>query len=264
MNDAFQIAATGLDAHRQQVDVIADNLANMATPGFRRGRVAFVDMVDTARTAAPSPDGSTAGTAGAVAARGRGVAVDSVWRVQEPAALRETGSAWDLAIAGEGFLEVQAADGRRLYARGGTLAVGADGRLATSTGHALAVDVRIPDDLRELKIDGQGRVLLRTGRQVQPDEAGQIEIVRFAAPERLRAVGGGLFEAVDAAGPPMAERLRDGGAAVFRQGFLETSNVRLVEEFSALMIAQRGYEASLKVVQAADEMLGMVNNLRRS
>lgn len=263
MIDALHIAGTGLEAQRRHVEVLADNLANLATPAFRRGRVGFTELVHVQAATAQMPPGEVLADRHDPVARGRGVAVESVWRSHDPAALRETGSAWDLAIEGEGFIEVHADDGRRLYSRAGRLSIDSDGWLATATGHRLAADIRVPDDVRDVAIDAQGRVTLRPGSRQQEQEVGRIELVLFASPERLRPAGAGLHEAVDASGPPVTARAGEAGAGVFRQGHLEGSNVRLVEEFSALVLAQRAYEASLKVFQTADEMLGLVNNLRR-
>jgi len=261
--EALHIAGTGLEAQRRHVEVLADNLANLATPAFRRGRVGFAELVQVKSDATQQSAGDAPAGRDVAVGRGRGVAVDSVWRSHEPAALRETGSAWDLAIEGEGFVEVHADDGRRLYGRAGRLSVGSDGWLQTATGHRLAADIRVPDDMREIAIDVQGRVTLRAGSRLSEQEVGRIELIQFASPERLRPAGPGLYEAVDASGPPVTARAGESGAGVFRQGHLEGSNVRLVEEFSSLVLAQRAYEASLKVFQTADEMLGLVNNLRR-
>ena len=264
MIEALHIAGTGLEAQRRHVEVLADNLANLATPAYRRGRVGFAELVHVKPDVAMQMAAGVMPAASEVSAgRGRGVAVESVWRSHEPAALRETGSAWDLAIDGEGFVEVHADDGRRLYSRAGRLAIDGDGWLGTATGHRLAADIRVPDDVRDIAIDAQGRVTLRTGSRSQAREVGRIELVQFATPERLQPAGAGLYEAVDASGPPVTARAGESGAGMFRQGYLEGSNVRLVEEFSSLVLAQRAYEASLRVFQTADEMLGLVNNLRR-
>jgi flagellar basal-body rod protein FlgG len=261
MFDALQIAATGMNAQQQNVDAIANNLANVNTNGFKRARVSFTDLVSRQAEAA-AMSGATDPDSG-LAMRGTGVSVAHVTRSFEPGEARQTGSVYDVTIGGDGFLEVLMPDGSRAYTRGGTLRVSADGQLATASGQPLKPGINIPDDVQELAISTDGRVQVKTARHPAAVEVGQLELVRFISPSGLEPLGEGLFRATEAAGEPMAGRPGQDGLGSIRQGFVEGSNVKMVEEMVNLMVAQRAYEASVKVVQASDEMLGMVNNLRK-
>jgi flagellar basal-body rod protein FlgG len=259
MFDALQIAATGMHAQQQNVDTIANNLANVNTTGFKKARVSFSDLVARQAQAAGTPEGEAA----AAAMRGTGVSVARIARSFDAGEARQTDSAYDVAIAGDGFIEVQLPDGGRAYSRGGTLRISADGQLATTSGHALKPGLSIPEDVTDLTITADGRVQVKTSRNPQVVELGQLELVRFVAPGHLEPLGEGLFRAGEAAGEPIAGRAGQDGLGTIRQGFVEGSNVKMVDEMVNLMVAQRAYEASVKVVQASDEMLGMVNNLRK-
>jgi flagellar basal-body rod protein FlgG len=262
MFDALQIAATGMHAQQQNVDAIANNLANVNTNGFKKARVSFTDLVtrqvDAASAAAASSEADAS-----LPMRGTGVAVAHVARSFDAGEARKTDSAYDVTIGGDGFLEVLMPDGSRAYTRGGTLRVSADGQLATASGQPLKPGINIPDDVQDLTITTDGRVQIKTARHPAAVEVGQLELVRFISPAGLEPLGEGLFRANEAAGEPIAGRAGQDGLGSIRQGYLEGSNVKMVEEMVNLMVAQRAYEASVKVVQASDEMLGMVNNLRK-
>lgn len=260
MFDALQIAATGMHAQQQNVDTIANNLANVNTTGFKKSRVSFTDLV---AQQAEAGNRAQAGEAPQLALRGTGVAMAQMIRSFDAGEAKKTDSAYDITIAGDGFIEVVMPDGGKAYTRGGTLRVTEDGQLATASGHALKPGISIPEDVQDLTITADGRVQVKTARHPQPMEVGQLELVRFIAPTALEPLGDGLFRATEPAGEPMVARAGQDGVGTIRQGFLEGSNVKLVEEMVNLMVAQRAYEASVKVVQASDEMLGMVNNLRK-
>jgi flagellar basal-body rod protein FlgG len=141
--------------------------------------------------------------------------------------------------------------------------VNADGVLATQDGTPLKPNLSIPDNAEAFLVSSSGRVQVRLPGQANPVELGQLEMVRFAHPQGLLAQGGNLYRATEASGEPIGSRPGEDGVGTLAQGFLEGSNVKLVEEMVDLMVAQRAYEASVKVVQASDEMLGMINGLRR-
>lgn len=264
MFDALQIAATGMHAQQQNVDAIANNLANVNTNGFKKARVSFTDLVARQTDlAAGDAAGGGAVDGSAEILRGAGVAVGRVGRSFDAGEARKTDSAYDVTIAGDGFIEVSLPDGGKAYTRGGTLRVTADGQLATASGQVLKPGINIPDDVQDLTITQDGRVQVRTTHNANAVELGQLELVRFMAPAGLEALGDGLFRATEQAGEPIAGRAGQDGLGAIRQGYLEGSNVKLVDEMVNLMVAQRAYEASVKVVQASDEMLGMVNNLRK-
>lgn len=270
MIEALQIAATGMKAQQQSVDTIANNLVNVNTMGFKRARVSFTDLVTRQAAAAPQ-DGAGFESIGEAAkgggrgggGMGVGVATASVLRSFDQGEARQTGSAYDVMIDGDGFFEVVLPDGGRGYSRGGSLIVNTDGELATPSGHALKPGITIPQDAQELRIEADGRVFVRDAHQSRAMEVGQLDVVRFAGPSAMEAIGDGVYKATPAAGEPMAGRAGRDGMGAVRQGHLEASNVKMVDEMVGLMVAQRAYEASVKVAQASDEMLGLINNLRR-
>lgn len=259
MLESLHIGATGMHAQQLQVDAIANNLANVNTAGFKKGRVSFADLMARATLQGRAGEGPMAAAQGAAA----GVAPGTASKVFDAGELKKTESPLDVAIQGDGFLELAMPDGTRAYTRGGALKVNADGQLALQDGTPLKPAILIPDNAEQLVLAGSGRVQVKLPGQAAPVEAGQLELVRFTNPQGLLAQGGGIYRATDASGEPIGGRPGEDGMGSLMQGYLEGSNVKLVEEMVALMLAQRAYEASSKVVQAADEMLAMINGLRR-
>jgi flagellar basal-body rod protein FlgG len=196
-------------------------------------------------------------------AAGAGVGLPATSKLFDAGEMKKTESPWDIAIQGDGFLELTLPDGTRAYTRGGSFKVNADGQLATAAGIPLKPGLLIPENAEAVTVSATGRVQVRMPGQSQPIEAGQLEMVRFANTAGLLAQGGGMYRATDASGEPIGGKPGEDGMGLLAQGFLEGSNVKMVEEMVNLMVAQRAYEASVKVVQASDEMLAMVNGLRR-
>jgi len=265
MFDALSIGATGMQAQQLSVDTIANNLANVNTIGYKKGRVSFADLMARDSAAAVTPNGEElrAGLLASPQGIGAGVAVASLAKVFDAGELKKTDSQFDLAIQGEGFVEVLLPDGTSAFTRGGTLQVNKDGLLATSAGNVLKPAIAVPDKTQALVITSGGRVQARLQNQTDLLDLGQIDLVRFNGAGQLTALGDNLYRASEGSGDPVTLRAGEEGMGTFAQGFLETSNVKMVDEMVSLMLAQRAYEASVKVVQAADEMLGMVNNLRK-
>ena len=258
MFDALAIGATGMQAHQAQVDAIANNLANVNTTGFKKNRASFSELVVSGVQGARD----AAGVFGA-AGIGAGVQLGAAAKVFDAGDLKKTDAPLDLAIVGEGFLEVAMPDGTRAYARGGSLKVNAEGLLATDAGLPLKPGIAIPDNAQGITISPTGAVQVRLPGQATPVDVGQLELARFANPQGLLAQGANVYRATDASGEPIGGRPGEDGMGTLAQGALESSNVKLVEEMVNLMVAQRAYEANVKVVQASDEMLGMINGLRR-
>jgi flagellar basal-body rod protein FlgG len=258
MNDALYIAATGMQSQQLSVDTIANNMANATTPGFKRGRVSFQDLMYREPTAAALPD--TAGVASAV--HGSGVGVSSVLKFFGAGELTPSDNPLDLAVRGDGFLEVQLADGSTAYWRGGALQVTAEGWLANADGNVLKPQIQVGRDGRPWAITSDGHVSGRdsAGRAF---ELGRLDLHTFANPSGLKALGGNLYRPTDDSGESIMTRPGVDGAATLVQGAQEQANVKLVDEMVKLMMAQRAYEMNVKVIQAADEMLGMSNNLRK-
>ncbi|ROZ63184.1 flagellar basal-body rod protein FlgG [Ramlibacter sp. WS9] len=265
MFDALYIGATGMQAQQLNVETIANNLSNANTVGFKKGRVGFSDLMvrESNRLAQPSAEDLRSGALAQSQRVGAGVGISGIGKIFDSGELRKTESPFDIAIRGEGFLEVTMPDGSSAYTRGGSLKVNKDGLLATQAGYPLKPAIAIPDNAQSVVIGADGRVLIKVTNQATPIEAGQFELVRFAGVGQLAAQGDNLYRANEASGEAIAMRAGDEGVGTLAQGFLEGSNVKMVDEMVNLMLAQRAYEASVKVVQAADEMLGMVNNLRK-
>lgn len=253
MNDALYIAATGMKAQTGQLDAIANNVANASTPGFKRSSLRFGDLVSA------EPGAQGLGEKAAVAA---GVRIGALQRSFAAGELRRTDDVMSIAIQGEGFLEVQLPDGSAAFARGVRLQTNADGLLATADGLVLRQHIHVPGDVRALLVGEDGQVQGRddAGRTVA---LGRIELAVFASPAGLVPIGDGLWRSGTSSGEAVLAPPGEAGAGRLKQGYQEASNVQLVEEMVQLMVAQRAYEMNVKVMQAADEIAGMTNNLRK-
>jgi flagellar basal-body rod protein FlgG len=262
MNDALYIAATGMNAQQTSVDTIANNLANANTPGFKRSAVSFQDLMRHESTDAAA--GLSAAASLSTPGRAQGVGIVSTLKYFGAGELRVTDSPMDLAVRGEGFIEVQMPDGTPAFTRGGALVVNKDGLLATAEGQVLKPAIHVGRDIKNLKIAADGTISATdanfTNRTV---ELGRLELVSFANPSGLESLGGKVYRATEASGDALTLKAGEAGVGAFAQGFVESSNVKLVDEMVSLMVAQRAYEMNVKVIQAADDMLGMSNNLRR-
>lgn len=264
MFDALYIGATGMQAQQFNIDTIANNLANVNTTGYKKGRINFSDLMvrDTSRMAALGNDAAS-GLLSPSSRLGAGVGIASLAKMFDMGDLKKTDSAFDVTIQGEGFIEVVMPDGSRAYTRGGTLKMNKDGQLATQAGFPLKPGIVIPDNTQTLIIQPDGRVQAKVGNQATPTDIGVLELVRFNSPQGLLAQGDNLYRSSEASGDAIAAKPGEDGVGALSQGYLEGSNVKLVEEMVNLMIGQRVYEANVKVVQASDEMLGMINGLRK-
>jgi len=265
MFDALYIAATGMHAHQSQVDAIAHNVANLNTVGFRRSVVSFSEA-----TASVSPVSSNTGVEGVGVPtsvlntlRGAGALAHSTLSTTG-GELKQTNQPLDIAIDGNGFLEVVRPDGTPGYTRAGALSINPDGLLALDDGTPLAGRIALPPDAKEIRINAEGTVLAVVEGQTDPVEAGHIELVTFGNPAALEAVGGNQFVATAESGAARAGTPSQEGLGAIRQGFLESSNVELVEEMVAMMLAQRAFELDGRVVQAADQMMAITNGLYRT
>lgn len=254
MNDALYIAATGMQAQQQSIDTIANNLANVNTVAFKRSRVNFQELMQADTAHATSKAG----------ALGMGISADSVAKDFTVGALTPTSSPMDLAINGSGFIEVTMADGSRGYSRGGSLQVSKDSFLTTSNGHVLRPAIHVPTNVASITIAADGKVSAQTASQSQAFEIGQVELVNFANPGALQAQGNGVYTPTEASGEANYGKPGSQGMGTLVQGSLENSNVTLVDEMVNLMVAQRAYELSSKVIQASDEIMSLTNNLRRA
>ncbi|MFL6661610.1 MAG: flagellar basal-body rod protein FlgG [Rhizobacter sp.] len=258
MLDSLYIAATGMNAQQLNVDTISNNLANVSTTGFKRARVSFEDLVSR-----QIPRSLRLLGADGAARYGTGVAVGGTSQVFVAGDLKKTEQPYDLAIRGNGFFEVTRTDGSRAYTRDGAFQLDADGTLVTAGGLTLNPALRVPSDATNILIDAAGKVTATLPNEAQPAELGTIELFGFMNPAGLKAEGNNLYSTTERSGDAIPGKAGEQGMGAVAQGFLEASNVRLVDEFVNLIVAQRAYEASSKAIQAADEMLGITNNLRR-
>ncbi len=265
MNDALYIAATGMKTQTAQIDTIANNVANASTPGFKRSQLRFGDLMVAA------PAGSGTGAAGAmqpaldgVLSMGTpaGVALAGEQRSFTAGELRRVDDAMALAIQGEGFLELALPDGSAAYTRGGHLELNAERLLSTAGGLALKPRIHVPTDVHQVQIRADGEVL-GFDEQGRSTPLGRLDLVNFSRPAGLSPMGDGLWRATQASGDALSAPAGEAGLGRLQQGFQEASNVQLVEEMVQLMAAQRAYEMNVKVIQAADEIAGMTNNLRK-
>jgi len=260
MLDAMYIGAAGMQAQQTNVEVISNNLANVNTASFKKGKVSFEDLLyrDSLRPV-------SSGIAGAQATGrvGLGVAVASTGKVFTDGELKQSESPLDVAIRGRGFFEVVMPDGSAAYTRAGNFQVNADGFLSTADGYLLRPSIQIPADATNVVIDTTGKVSVSLPGEKTRTDVGQIEMAVFANPGGLTALGGNLYTTSERSGDPAIGHGGDQGFGTLSQGFTEASNVKLVDEMISLVVAQRAYEVNAKVIQAADEMLGMSNNLRR-
>lgn len=169
----------------------------------------------------------------------------------------------DVAIKGDGFVEVETADNGTAYYRGGTLTVDKDGMLATGDGHAIKPSIHVGNDGASMIVQADGQVLVQAPGQAEPAQVGHLDLVRFADTTGLVPLGANLYQSSARSGEPITGRAGEDGLGTLAQGYTEASNVNLVEEMINLMVAQRAYESNVKIIQAADDMLSMSNNLRR-
>jgi flagellar basal-body rod protein FlgG len=257
MLESLYIGATGLHAQQVFVDTIANNLANLNTPGFKKARVDFQDLMYRELSRATSPDGARA----TLQRAGGGVGVANASKVFGAGELRRTERPLDVAIRGDGFIEVVLPDGGQAFSRGGTLQVNKEGLLATAEGFALRSSIHVPGDTQTLTIGADGRVL--AGAAGRSTEVGQIGLAKFANPGALKPLGDNLYRATESSGDPVHGRSGDESFGQLAQGFAEQSNVRLSDEMVSLMVAQRAYEVNAKLVQISDELMSMSNNLRK-
>jgi flagellar basal-body rod protein FlgG len=261
MFDSLFIGVTGMRAQQMQIDTIAHNVANLNTTGFRRNTVSFAEVSSVDSPLTPSP--LATGIAAALAPRGAGTYA-KVALSSSGGELQATGEVFDLAIDGAGFLEVLRPDGTPAYTRAGALRLNDDGALVLADGTPLASRIDLPPDATGVEIAPDGRVLVRVAGLEEPIEAGRIELVSFMNPSGLEAIGGNLLVATGESGEALSGIPGENGLGTLRQGFLESSNVRMIDELVTLMLAQRAFEMNGKVVQAADQMLAITNGLYRS
>jgi flagellar basal-body rod protein FlgG len=253
MNPALKTAATGMAAQQTRTEVIANNLANVNTTGFKRSRAQFEDLLYQTMQGPQVLGSSESNTAPAIQV-GRGTRLSGIQRLHSQGALEATGRSLDVAIDGEGFFPVQIAGGQTAYTRDGSFQISDQGVLVTSDGYQIGSGIKIPEDVTDVTISATGVVSASKGAGSEAQELGRIELARFANPSGLQSMGQNIYAATPASGEATTGYPQDDGMGRLVQGQLEGSNVEIVQEMVDMISAQRAYELNSKAVKAADEM----------
>jgi len=256
------IAASGMQSQQMNIDVCANNLANVNTAGFKRSRLDFQDlMYQTIKLPGTVAGGGAVIPVGMQLGQGcRPVAIQKIF-VQGD--YEQTGNELDLAIEGAGFFQVTLPDGETAYTRSGAFKKDSEGRLCSSDGYLLSPGITIPEDAVKVSVEADGTVSVLQAGQSSPTQVGTIELATFVNPGGLVAQGKNLYIPSDASGTAITGTPGTTGLGTLAQGYLEMSNVSVVEEMVNMIVGQRAYEINSKAIQAADEMLQMANNLKR-
>ena len=253
-------AASGMSAQKLMIDVISNNLANVNTSGFKKSRADFQDLMYQTMAEA----GSTTASGGKVPTGiqiGMGTMPVGVHKMFSQGDFKSTDNDMDLAIEGKGFFKVINND-EEVYTRAGNFKQDADGYIVTSNGDKLQPEMTIPSDTVNIKIDKTGTVTAFNPSS-QGTTIGNIELYNFSNPAGLYSIGQNLMRATDASGDPIAGTPGSDGLGTIGQGFIEMSNVDVVEEMVSMIMAQRAYEITSKAIQTADNMLQIANNIKR-
>jgi flagellar basal-body rod protein FlgG len=257
---ALYSSAAGMESQQLNLDVIANNLANVNTTGFKRSKIEFQDLLyDTTRSAgAEQSNGNQLPTGLQIGHGSRAVATSKVFTEGE---LTQTGESLDMAIQGDGFFQVTMPDGTLAFTRDGAFKTSSSGQITTSDGLSVQSGFQpIPVGTTAITVSPEGTVSLNTSSGTTNF---QIQLVRFANPAGLQSVGRNLYIETPASGTPETGTPNQAGFGSLQQNYLEMSNVKVVEEMVNMIVAQRAYEVNSKAVQAADEMMQQSNNLRR-
>lgn len=258
MLDALYIASTSLHAQQDNINGISNNLANVNTPAFKKSRAMFDDLMYRE----PISSSSALQRVRDNMQVGMGAGVMDNSKVFTVGDLRPTENALDIAIRGKGFIEIELENGELAYTRTGSLRIDAEGYIETKSGDRLSSRIQVPPDASQIVIDETGVVLAKIGQQDALLDIGNIDLVNFLNTSSLRSAGEGVYLATDNSGPAMYSTPGDDGAGTLVQGFLEASNVDMIEELTELVLAQRAYQVNSQVIRASDEMMQTVNNLR--
>jgi flagellar basal-body rod protein FlgG len=252
---ALSIAATGMLAQQTNVEVIANNLANMNTTAYKEQRASFQDLLyQTIQSAgAQSSDAGTLLPSGIQL--GAGVRTAAVYRVTKSGDLKSTANPYDVAINGSGYFRVQMPDGTDAYTRDGNFSLSPEGQMVTQQGYVVAPGIALPSTTTQVTINTQGQVMATIPGQTAPQTVGQLELTRFPNDAGLKAMGDNLYSETASSGAPQAGVPGTTGYGTIQQYFLETSNVDPVSEITSLISAQRAYEMNSKVITSADQML---------
>ncbi len=259
---SLRTAALGMAAQQLNVDTIANNLANVNTTGYKKSSVEFQDLLyeniesgDTSRRDDMKKPGSIQ--------VGLGNKPVSTYKSFSQGAIDQTGNPLDVAINGKGFFQIKQPDGSYAYTRDGSFRVNATGNIVTSSGLRVFPEISIPEGVSDINISQDGVISVIIDGDVNPEEIGQFELTTFMNPAGMNALGGNLFVQTEASGDPAYGLAAEEGFGQILQGYLEKSNVDVVQEMINLIVSQRAYEINSKAVKTADELLAMTNNIKR-
>jgi flagellar basal-body rod protein FlgG len=259
---ALWTAASGMQSQQINIDVIANNLANVNTTGFKKSRPDFQDlMYQNLRTiGAPSTSSTEVPTGIQI---GLGSKVAAVSKVFTPGNITQTGNELDMAIEGDGFFQIIMPDGSTSYTRDGSFKKDSQGRVVNSDGYPLSPELVIPNNATRISIGNDGTVTVLQAGQSSPTSVGTIQLATFSNPAGLSSMGHNLYQPTDSSGTATTGTAGQNGIGNISQGSLEMSNVSVMEEMVNMIVSQRAYETNSKAVQAADDMLQQTNNIKR-
>jgi flagellar basal-body rod protein FlgG len=258
-SSAMHVAKTGLNAQQHKMQVIANNLANVNTTGFKRDRANFESLLyQTIKSGgAQTADGNMLTSASTV---GTGVNMVNTQKLYSQGSLISTDNSLDVAVDGSGFFQVMMPDGRMGYTRNGTFSRDGEGTLTTSSGYVVQPQIQIPDNVSEINISADGIVSVKLAGETQPQEVGQLSLANFANPRGLQPVGETFAVETPASGAPIEGAPLNGGFGKLVQGYLEGSNVNVVQQLVDMIETQRAYEVSSKSISSVDEMMRYLSN----
>jgi flagellar basal-body rod protein FlgG len=258
---ALSIAATGMQAQQTNVEVIANNLANMNTTAYKTQQPEFQDLLYQ-NVETPGSQTSDSGTVLPNGIQlGAGVRTSAVYRITSQGALESTSNTYDFAIQGPGYFRVVMPDGTDSFTRAGNFALSPAGLIVTQDGYTVEPGISVPANALSVTVNTQGQVQATVPGSSTPSTLGQLELDRFPNEAGLNALGDNLFQQTQSSGAPQAGVPGAAGYGTIQQGFLETSNVNAVQEITSLITAQRAYEMNSKVVTAANDMLQMTASM---
>ena len=262
MMRALFTAASGMEAQQYNMDTISNNLANVNTTGFRRNEARFQDLVYQQMRAPGTPVGASVVPVGQEV--GLGVKVGSSEKIFTQGNLVQTGNPLDVAIQGDGFFQVTMPDGTTAYTRDGSFKKDANGALVTADGYFVQPQVTIPSNAQQISVGADGTVTALVPGSQQPQQLGQIQLARFVNPAGLSPVtGGNLYTQTAASGAPTVSAAGLNGTGSLQSGYLENSNVQVVQEIVNMIVAQRAFEANSKSISAADQMLSTAVQMKQ-
>jgi flagellar basal-body rod protein FlgG len=259
---ALYTAATGMGAQETNIDVIANNLANVNTTSFKKSRADFQDLMYQYVIEPGAPTSASSSNPSGIQV-GLGVKTAAVQKVFAQGDLTSTSNQLDVAIEGDGFFQLTLPDGSTAYTRSGAFQLDQNGQMVTSDGYVIAPGLTIPSDSLSVTVGQDGTVSVTQPGSTTPTSLGELTAVRFANNAGLRAIGRNLYQETVSSGSAQAGRFSENGVGRLNQGFLESSNVSVVEQVVNMITAQRAYEASSKGISTADEMLSLGLSLKR-